>query len=168
MPKITITDRDGQERRFRLEGKLFTVGRAPDNDLVLDDPSCSNYHAALKLTESGDFSVSDLGSTNHTRVNGHRVTSRDLRDEDRVLFGDTLAVYQSEVEHPSASATQTSREPGTPAPSTKPDTNPPAPPGRAAETEPTPPPAPPTGCLGLAAAASLTFAVLGALFASYT
>jgi predicted component of type VI protein secretion system len=163
MPKITVTDRDGQERRFRLEGKLFTVGRAPDNDIVLDDPSCSNYHAALKLTESGDFSVTDLGSTNHTRVNGHRVTTRDLRDGDRVLFGDTLADYQSEVAHPHTGAAQSQPGPGG-APA-HPGAYPPAPTGQPAAPNPTAAP-PATGCLGLVASTTVVLAIAGSLLAS--
>lgn len=97
MPKITLSHSDGSEQKFSLQGKFFKVGRAPDNDIVLPDGASSNYHAVLKVTESGDFSVTDLGSTNHTKVNGKRVSTAQLHDGDRILFGDTLALYASEI-----------------------------------------------------------------------
>lgn len=100
MPKIRLCHADGSENKFGLAGKLFTIGRAADNDIVLPDGTSSNYHAVLKMTPSGDFSLTDLGSTNHTRVNGKRITTRDLRGGDRILFGDTLAFYESEISPP--------------------------------------------------------------------
>lgn len=62
----------------------FTVGRHPDNDLSVDNPTVSRRHAELVLTEAG-LSVRDLGSTNGTFVNGRRV-----RDVERIQNGDRL------------------------------------------------------------------------------
>ena len=69
MPKILIHYPDGTTAKFGLNGKLFTIGRADNNDIVLRDGASSSYHAVLKLTDCGDFAVSDLESTNHTKVN---------------------------------------------------------------------------------------------------
>jgi hypothetical protein len=45
-----------------------TLGRAPDNTVVLADPSVSAHHAAVRQ-EQGQWWVDDLGSTNGTAVN---------------------------------------------------------------------------------------------------
>lgn len=170
MPKISISHSSGAENKYGLEGKIFTIGRAPDNDIPLPDGSSSNYHAVLKLAESGDFSLSDLGSTNHTRVNGKRISSRELRNGDHILFGDTLAVYESELEHstPPQESTpleeeQNSKQPsGRPAtikaPKRQPKTTPPSPalgesqaPQQALNSN--------SGCLGLIVASAIVVAV---------
>lgn len=97
MPKIIIHHPDGTQVKYGLNGKAFTIGRAENNDIVLRDGASSSHHAVLKLGESGDFAVTDLESTNHTRVNGTKVTSQVLVNGDVIQFGDTQAVYESEV-----------------------------------------------------------------------
>lgn len=97
MPKIRIHYPDGTSAKFGLNGKIFTIGRAENNDIVLRDGASSSYHAVLKLTDCGDFAVTDLESTNGTRVNGQDVTTITLMNGDVILFGDTQAVYESEV-----------------------------------------------------------------------
>ena len=97
MPKILIKYPDGTTAKFGLNGKVFTIGRADNNDIVLRDNASSSYHAVLKLTDCGDFAVSDLDSTNHTKVNGQLVSTMTLMNGDIILFGDTQAVYESDV-----------------------------------------------------------------------
>ncbi len=73
---------------FLEPNQALTVGRLPDCDLVIDDPSVSKHHAAL--TWSGELaSVSDLKSSNGSTVNGVPVTeARAVKDGDEVSFGD--------------------------------------------------------------------------------
>ena len=97
MPKILINYPDGTSAKFGLNGKVFTIGRAENNDIVLRDGASSGYHAVLKQSESGDFTVSDLESTNHTKVNGQKVSSMLLMNGDVIQFGDSQAVYESDV-----------------------------------------------------------------------
>lgn len=97
MPKILIHYPDGTSAKFGLNGKVFTIGRAENNDIILRDGASSSYHAVLKLTDSGDFAVSDLESTNHTRVNGQIITTLTLMNGDVIQFGDTQAIYESDV-----------------------------------------------------------------------
>lgn len=52
-----------------LDGVRITVGRDASNDIVLDDPSVSGFHAVF-LVEAGEVQVTDLGSRNGTRVEG--------------------------------------------------------------------------------------------------
>ncbi len=56
-----------------VTGQTVAVGRDAHNDLVLDDPTVSRFHAELAAGESG-VELRDLGSSNGTRVNGELVT----------------------------------------------------------------------------------------------
>lgn len=96
MPKLIILNPDGTTVKYGLNGRNFTVGRAENNDVVLPGGSSSNHHAVLKQTDSGDFSITDLDSTNHTRVNNVVVQSSILRNGDSVMFGDIRGTYESE------------------------------------------------------------------------
>jgi pSer/pThr/pTyr-binding forkhead associated (FHA) protein len=46
-----------------LIGDVITIGRAPSNDVVIDDPTVSAQHASLTKSPSG-YRLRDLGSTN--------------------------------------------------------------------------------------------------------
>jgi DNA-binding NtrC family response regulator len=54
------------------EGTL-TIGRAPENEIVLDDPAMSRAHVRVYLGD--EIAVEDLGSANGTRVRGARIES---------------------------------------------------------------------------------------------
>ena len=74
----------------------LTVGRAPDCDLVLDDPSVSKRHAALRWSDERSVcSLEDLQSTNGTYLNGsvrvHKPVT--LRDGDILSFGEVVFWY---------------------------------------------------------------------------
>ena len=70
MPKIIIHHADGTSVKYGLNGPSFTIGRAEGNDIILPAGAASSHHAVLKLNETGDFTVTDLESTNKTKVNG--------------------------------------------------------------------------------------------------
>lgn len=72
--------------RVVLADAVTRVGRLPDCGIQVVDASVSRYHAEIRAQGNG-FVVADLGSTNGTRVNGVRVTERELRDGDEVSFG---------------------------------------------------------------------------------
>jgi pSer/pThr/pTyr-binding forkhead associated (FHA) protein len=79
-----------------LTDQVVTIGRAPDNTIVLYDPSVSGHHAELEL--SGDtYRLKDLDSTNGTRVNGIPTTETLLRFDDRIRFGALEARYEPDV-----------------------------------------------------------------------
>ncbi|OFW56928.1 MAG: hypothetical protein A2Y75_07150 [Candidatus Solincola sediminis] len=71
-----------------LEGKKTSIGRADDNDLVLQDPRASRFHAEIERTEQG-YVLRDLGSTNGTLVGDRRVRERLLEDGDKLTVGET-------------------------------------------------------------------------------
>lgn len=68
-------------------GDCLHLGRADDNEIIINDPKVSRNHAVLEWNGSG-FTLRDLGSINGTYVNGQRLaeTARLLRDNDEILL----------------------------------------------------------------------------------
>lgn len=56
---------------------MITMGRTPNNDLVIKAPGVSKFHAFLQREGDGDgFTITDGGSTYGTRVNGKKLDPR--------------------------------------------------------------------------------------------
>jgi len=75
--KLVVTHGSLAGTTVRLAEAPVTLGRAPDSTLVLDDDYASSRHARLFPDSSGDtgrWLVEDLGSTNGTYLDRHRVT----------------------------------------------------------------------------------------------
>lgn len=72
-----------------VDSRRVTIGRNPDNDVVVSDPSVSRHHAMLELVDSA-WRLRDLGSRNGTYLNGSRV-DRVVRVQsgDRIEVGDS-------------------------------------------------------------------------------
>jgi uncharacterized protein YraI len=58
---------------YTMVGNRLSMGRAQDNDIVLDDPQVSRHHARV-MRRGDEIIVEDLGSTNGTLVNARRIT----------------------------------------------------------------------------------------------
>ncbi|MFW6063011.1 MAG: Calx-beta domain-containing protein [Chloroflexota bacterium] len=56
-----------------LNDERITIGRAPDNDVVLEDGAVSAHHAVLSRDEHDGWLVKDLGSTNGSFLDGNRL-----------------------------------------------------------------------------------------------
>jgi pSer/pThr/pTyr-binding forkhead associated (FHA) protein len=69
-----------------LGARPVTIGRAPDNDVAIDNLAMSNYHARV-YSEAGHLVVEDLNSLNGTFVNDARVERATLRDGDIIQVG---------------------------------------------------------------------------------
>jgi pSer/pThr/pTyr-binding forkhead associated (FHA) protein len=63
-----------------------TIGRLPDNGVVLDNAAVSSHHACV-FRDGDQFVIEDLQSTNGTFVNGTRVTSKRLHPGDMIVIG---------------------------------------------------------------------------------
>jgi ABC-type multidrug transport system ATPase subunit len=75
-------------QRLRLPAKVLRIGRSSDNDVSLTgDPEASRHHAELRKSHSGSYEIIDLGSHNGTYVNGERVRSKALTEQDLVSIG---------------------------------------------------------------------------------
>ncbi|GAA2981935.1 FHA domain-containing protein [Streptomyces fulvorobeus] len=62
-----------------LHGGQIRIGRSADADVPLDDPDVSRLHCAVTVSDDGRVSVSDLGSTNGTSLDGTEVHDRPVR-----------------------------------------------------------------------------------------
>ena len=75
--------------RMKLPAKALRIGREPDNDVVLSDLNVSRHHAELRKSPTGSYEIVDLGSHNGTFVNGQRVSSQVLTEQDLVSIGNS-------------------------------------------------------------------------------
>jgi len=75
----------------------ITIGREDDNMIRLNDESVSRFHVKIQ-EDGGRIILTDLDSTNGTRVNGHPVHMRVLRVGDQVAVGRSLLIFGSEEE----------------------------------------------------------------------
>jgi pSer/pThr/pTyr-binding forkhead associated (FHA) protein len=73
---------------FRLiPGSFKTMGRAPRADFIVEAALVSRLHCRFKLDDHNQLDVEDLGSTNGTWVNGHKVEKAPLSPGDKVKIG---------------------------------------------------------------------------------
>ncbi len=95
-PRATIREvrSDGSGRSVELNGRPMTIGRAPDNVLVLADSRASRHHARIDARR-GSLVLTDLGSTNGSWVNGRRVESIALGQGDRLRIGTTELLVET-------------------------------------------------------------------------
>jgi pSer/pThr/pTyr-binding forkhead associated (FHA) protein len=95
MATITVRVLEGLERgRVYLDLPTpVSIGREEDNDIQLNDDRISRFHAKLQ-DDQGNVILTDLDSTNGTRVNGHPVQMHVLRTGDVLSLGRCLLLYE--------------------------------------------------------------------------
>jgi pSer/pThr/pTyr-binding forkhead associated (FHA) protein len=99
MPVVTFQILEGIDkgRIFRELSTPVTIGREEGNSLRLNDERVSRFHAKVQF-DNGEIILTDLESTNGTRVNGNVVQIRRLRPGDRIGVGRSLILFGSEQE----------------------------------------------------------------------
>lgn len=115
--------------RHPLEAPGLVVGRGSDADLRIDDPGVSRRHVEFRVQRSDQglaVSAVDLGSTNGTLVDGHRVQHAYLSDGSQVQIGTTHIVVRSAAATTGPPAT-TPPQPSRPATASSPPAAPPRP-----------------------------------------
>jgi pSer/pThr/pTyr-binding forkhead associated (FHA) protein len=100
MPKL-ILQFEGRVLKECAVGASASIGRLPDNAVVIDNPAVSSRHARV-VREGESFVLEDLKSTNGTFVNGTRITRHTLQDGDVVLIGKHAVVFEAAVDEESA------------------------------------------------------------------
>ena len=97
---FVVIKRGGKnEKIVVLDTQDLSVGRAPENDLVLEDAELSRKHAAFRRTESG-WVVQNYSNSNSTLVNGEAVTSLPIRSKDVIKVADTELIYYQVAKNP--------------------------------------------------------------------
>jgi predicted component of type VI protein secretion system len=91
MPSLIIRN-GSQALTHELRGDIIMIGRAPLNDIVIDNPVVSAQHAML-LKVDDSYWLKDLNSTNGTHINGHLFTYGELKDGDTIRFGAVIAIF---------------------------------------------------------------------------
>lgn len=71
-------------RSFELTRPIVNVGRDLSNDIVIQDPEVSRFHARLRR-DSAVYTIEDLGSTNGTTVNGVEISEPTTLHHDAVI-----------------------------------------------------------------------------------
>ena len=90
LPQLTIVRPGKPPQTFPITKPIITIGRSPQNDLIIDSPVVSRQHAELKQ-QGSEYYLHDLGSTNGSVVNGKMVQrgqSPPLHDGTIIRIGD--------------------------------------------------------------------------------
>ena len=101
MPKSFLVVQRGTDigSKVQLKHGQTSLGRNPDNDIVVNEVAVSRYHALLRFNErTGEASIMDLGSTNGVTVNNVEIKSGTpftLRQRDTIFVG--RAVFNVQI-----------------------------------------------------------------------
>jgi adenylate cyclase len=107
MAHLKITDASGRQWQFSfVPQSVCTIGRAPDNAVVLDDPRASRYHAHVKPAENGSFVIVDGAvingqlrrSANKVFINGDAQFEHQLKNGDRITIGASTLRFEQPAE----------------------------------------------------------------------
>lgn len=79
---------EGNSEAYPMTGSPWRIGRAPNNNLVLDGDSISRNHAEVLYSGAGHFRIADLGSLNGVFVNKKKIKEASLKSGDRIDIGD--------------------------------------------------------------------------------
>jgi pSer/pThr/pTyr-binding forkhead associated (FHA) protein len=76
-------------KKEELNKKIFTIGRDPSNDLILENSEISRLHAKITRSDISYF-IEDLNSTNGTFINGKKLIAPEkLSDGDLITLGES-------------------------------------------------------------------------------
>jgi pSer/pThr/pTyr-binding forkhead associated (FHA) protein len=96
MPEIVIKYEDKVIERVVTEKKKISIGRTPDNDIVLDNKGVSRKHAVMEF--DGDSAlIMDNESLNGTFVNARKITEEILKDSDQITIGKFDLIYRRDT-----------------------------------------------------------------------
>ena len=78
--------------RYLLTGASTIIGRGSDCDIIVDDTGISRQHLELRVTPNGVIAT-DMGSTNGSFVEGHRISAATLVDGNTITIGRTNIMF---------------------------------------------------------------------------
>ncbi|MDO5746248.1 MAG: DUF3662 and FHA domain-containing protein [Actinomycetaceae bacterium] len=89
-PTHPIIDIEGQQ--WLLTEPVTVIGRGTGSDIIVQDSGVSRRHLELRITPTGVIAT-DLGSTNGTYVEGHRIDAATLLDGNEITVGRTHILF---------------------------------------------------------------------------
>ena len=92
---LLIHEGGGAPRTVRIGAGTATIGRLPECEVVIHDPGASRRHAQVR-EQGGTWTLTDLGSTNGTQLNGHTLQQHALADGDRITIGTTVIEFRGD------------------------------------------------------------------------
>jgi len=87
MSKLILFVEPNKAKQVELGAAETTIGRAPENDIVVNQARVSRQHAVI-LSDGGSFTIRDLESRNGILINGTPVRAHELRHGDEIMVGD--------------------------------------------------------------------------------
>src|SRR6204780_5956315 len=97
MAKLILKFEHSVLKEMPIGSSEVSIGRSPENGIVIDNPAVSHYHARV-FNEEGRLMLEDFGSLNGTFVNGQRVKMVTLKPGDSVGIGKHTIVVTDSVE----------------------------------------------------------------------
>ena len=88
-----VVHEDGESRSVVLASDVVTIGRLAECQVTISDKGASRRHAQIRHA-NGTYVLTDLGSTNGTRLNGQTIQTRELADGDRITIGSTMLEFR--------------------------------------------------------------------------
>jgi pSer/pThr/pTyr-binding forkhead associated (FHA) protein len=113
MSKLTLKFESSILQEVPVGSREVSIGRSPDNGIVIDNPAVSHYHARV-FNEEGRMMLEDFGSMNGTFVNGQRVRMVTLKPGDSVVIGKHTIVFSDSRELAEVSVAALELKPATP------------------------------------------------------
>ena len=99
MARLIVTREEADLVTHELTRDIVTIGSAPLNHIVIDDPAVSAQHAILARV-ADSYWLKDLRSTNGTQVNGVSITDAELKDGDKIQFGSVSSMFATSRKKP--------------------------------------------------------------------
>ena len=97
MPRIQFTTPDGASGTLELDAERMSVGRADDNQLIIAEDSVSSHHGEFTF-DGSSWTLTDLGSTNGTKIGGSRVDTVNLTPGGAFQLGNVNCVFVGDAE----------------------------------------------------------------------
>lgn len=86
MAKILLKYKEAAVKDYEIIREATTIGRKPDNDIVIDNQAVSGHHAVIKQ-EGNALILEDLGSLNGTYLNSQKISKAEIFNSDVVVIG---------------------------------------------------------------------------------
>ena len=96
MPEIVVKYEDKVIERVVSQKKRISIGRTPDNDIVLENKAVSRKHALIEFDEDSALII-DNESLNGVFVNSRKITEEVLKDNDQITIGKFNLIYHRDA-----------------------------------------------------------------------